>query len=79
MIDRITSNLGFPKNAIVMSDDIIKYIITNKIEQTSGFRGLERVLKQLFEKLAVIIDLKNDKIEFSIVINKHHIDMLIKI
>ena len=88
MIDRITSNLGFPKNAIVMSDDIIKYIITNKIEQTPGVRGLERALEQLFERLAVITHLKNDKIElsykmskikFPIVINKQHIDMLIKI
>ena len=61
MLPKILSNIGFKKRDIIISDQVIKYIISNYAMSEKGVRGLKRCLTEIVMKLNMMRFLKKKK------------------
>ena len=61
MLPKILGNIGLKKEDIIISDQVIKYIISNYAISEKGVRGLKRCLTEIVMKLNMMRFLKKNK------------------
>jgi len=66
LIPKFKNESGFQNNEIIIDDKEIEYIITNKTEMQPGMRNIERKIRELFERLALLKYSKNIQYSFTI-------------
>lgn len=60
----LCKQFGFKREDIVIHDDVIKYIVNNKIENEQGVRNLRRALEHIISNLNLQMIVEEEKIEF---------------
>jgi len=85
LIPDIYNTFMYKKEDIIISDEIMKYIITNFTENEEGVRNLKRCIESIVSKLNIHILSQGEDLSFKIDIdclpielNKEHIDILLK-
>ena len=66
---KIRENIKFTESDIVISDDIIKYIIQKYTDDEEGVRNLKRCFEIIYTKLNLLKLLRNDNTEMYELLN----------
>ncbi len=61
IIPDLLKNTGFKENDIIISEDIIKYIINTFTNNEEGVRNIKRIIEELFLKINLLKLMKNDE------------------
>jgi ATP-dependent Lon protease len=90
MLPKIREQVNFGPDDVVIPDDTLQYIITNKklTQEESGVRNMKRCLEIIHTKLNLFRLMKADdnmltkeigiKVEFPFTVSRQHVDQLIK-
>jgi len=90
MLPKIREQVNFGPDEVVIPDDTLQYIITNKklTQEESGVRNMKRCLEIIHTKLNLFRLMKPDdnmltneigiKVEFPFTVTRQHVDKLIK-
>lgn len=66
----LCKQFGFKREDIHIEDDIVKYIIANKVEEEQGVRNLRRALEHIMSNINLKMIMEEEQIEFPFVVSE---------
>jgi ATP-dependent Lon protease len=66
----LCKQFGFKREDIHIEDDIVKYIIANKVEEEQGVRNLRRALEHIMSNINLKMIMEEEQMEFPFVVSE---------
>ena len=79
LLKDLCKQFNMPRENIVMSDEIIKYLIVNKVEKEEGVRNLKRALELILSNINLSHIIGEQKVSFPFNITEKVVDEYVKI